>query len=253
MRDREYARTRPEGSVRIAVLGPSDVMGAGVADSQTFESLLEERLNREISPSTGKSYEVLNFGVVSYSILQQTQMLEERALAFQPDVIVISYHPISEARFAFQFLANQVRFGNEVPHAELRAMAEEAGVKRGAQQPDAFRRLKPYGSRLVRWSLARIDSMARARGARKVLYVRDMPAEESERADSMITYATAAGYTILDIRGVFTGINPDSLKIASWDKHPNARGHRMIADRLFAELQKSDSLDFARPAGSRSN
>jgi hypothetical protein len=242
MRDREYSRTRPDSAVRIALLGPSDIMGAGVADSQTFETRLEARLNRDLSPTTGKGYEILNFGVVSFSMLQQMEMLEQRALEYQPNVIVVAFHPISEARFAFQFLANQVRFGQEVPYADLRDMAEKAGVRKGMRQPDAFRRLKPHGEELLRWTLNRIDSLATARGAKVVLLVRDMPAEQSEPSNPVIEFARSAGMTVMDIRGVFTGVNVDSLKVAAWDKHPNARGHQMIADRLFTEFAQHDSL-----------
>ena len=245
MRDREYPRQRTEGTIRIAVLGPSDVMGAGVSDSQTFEAILEERLNRELSPVSGKIYEVLNFAVVSYSILQQMRMLEERVLEFRPDLVMVSYHPVSEARFAFQYLANVVRSGREVPYPELQAIATQAGVRRGMSQPEAFRRLKPHGDALILWSLARIDSLAKIGGAKTMLLVRDMPSEQSARGDSILGIAEKAGYTVVDIRGVFDGRNPDSLRIASWDKHPNAIGHRMIADRLFADLRENDSLELA--------
>ena len=39
MRDRDYAAAKPRGTLRIAMLGPSHVMGNGVADGETFEAL----------------------------------------------------------------------------------------------------------------------------------------------------------------------------------------------------------------------
>ena len=132
-------------------------------------------------------------------------------------------------------------------------MAAAAGVKKGTEQPDAFRRLKPHGDELVRWALTRIDSLATARGARVVLFVRDMPAEQSEQNNEILAFAANAGFTVVDIRGVFAGVHPDSLRVAAWDKHPNARGHRMIADRLFTELQRHESLGLGRSPGPASN
>ncbi len=240
LRDRDYAVQKPAETYRIAVMGPSDVMGAGVADSQTFENLLEDRLNRE--RVGGRRYESINFGVVSFSILQQMQLLEERALRYDPDMVIISYHAISEARFAFQYLANRVRFGQPVPHPELREIAERAGVKQGMEQPDAFRRLKPYGDELVRWSLDRVAGMAKARGIQLVLFIRDMPGEISDSTPPVLAYADSLGYAVADTRDAFAGRDPNTLLLAAWDKHPNALGHRLTAERLYEELVVRQSL-----------
>jgi hypothetical protein len=236
MRDRIYPHDKPAGTYRIVLLGPSDVMGAGVADTQTFEALLESRLNRELAPASGTRYELLNFSVVSFSLLQQMQMLQERAMDFNPDMVVVAYHPISEARFAFQYLANRVRFGREVPYPELREIAERAGVRKGMEQPDAFRRLKPYGPELVQWSLNRIAAQAKARNTSLVLFVRDMPAEVSDTLQPMFDVARGLGYAVVDARDAYAGRDPKTLLLAQWDKHPNALGHRLMADRLYHEL-----------------
>ena len=47
MRDRDYEQTPAPDTYRIALTGPSFVMGSGVADNEVFEWLLEDRLNRE--------------------------------------------------------------------------------------------------------------------------------------------------------------------------------------------------------------
>ena len=46
MRDREYSLEPPAGVYRIALLGPSTAMGSGVEAHESFEALVEERLNR---------------------------------------------------------------------------------------------------------------------------------------------------------------------------------------------------------------
>jgi hypothetical protein len=242
MRDKDYSRDKPAGTFRIALFGPSDVMGAGVADSEAFQAVLETRLNAELAPETGQKYEVLNFAVVSYSILQQMQMAHDRAMSFHPDMLILSYHPISEGRFAFQFLANQARFGREIPYPELKEIVDQAGVRRGMQQRDAFRRLKPYGDELVRWSLRRVADLARSKGIPVALFVRDMPMEQSEPTQPILTLAAEAGYQIIDARGVYAGKDPNTLLVATWDKHPNATGHQVIADRLYDELIRQEAL-----------
>jgi hypothetical protein len=39
---------------------------------------------------------------------------------------------------------------------------------------------------------------------------------------------------------VFEGTDRQSLWLAEWDAHPNAKGHRVIADRLHALWQLNE-------------
>ena len=63
MRDKDYEKIPPPNTYRIALTGPSFVMGYGVNDGEDFDSLLEERLNRENSGTPYAGYEILNFAV----------------------------------------------------------------------------------------------------------------------------------------------------------------------------------------------
>ena len=48
MRDRDYAKEKPPGVFRVAFLGSSHVMGAGVTNEQVYEQIVEERINAEL-------------------------------------------------------------------------------------------------------------------------------------------------------------------------------------------------------------
>ncbi len=61
MRDRDRTKGKPANTIRIAVLGPSHVMGAHVQDDEVFSAVLEDRLNA--ASAAGPRYEVLNFGI----------------------------------------------------------------------------------------------------------------------------------------------------------------------------------------------
>jgi hypothetical protein len=87
-----------------------------------------------------------------------------------------------------------------------------------------------------------MDSMTTARGIPIALVVRDMPAEHSALPDSTLDFARQLGYDIIDIRDVYAGQDPSTLLLASYDKHPNAKGHRLIAERLFTELVERRSI-----------
>ncbi|MBK5257842.1 MAG: SGNH/GDSL hydrolase family protein [Vicinamibacteria bacterium] len=86
-RDRERQLARAPGVLRVVVLGDSVAMGLWIDKREdTFPAKLETYLNRQ-----GRPAEVLNFGVVGYNTLQEVATLEERGLAFGPDVVLVEY------------------------------------------------------------------------------------------------------------------------------------------------------------------
>jgi hypothetical protein len=62
--------------------------------------------------------------------------------------------------------------------------------------------------------------------------------------------ATDAGFTLLDLTGVYDVPDRDSLWIAEWDAHPNAKGHALVADRLHSLLARDGALLACRAATS---
>lgn len=81
-RDRDFSKKRTaNGPMRILFLGDSFVMGLNVSPEQTWPKALEQIL--------GSGYEVMNLGVVGYGPDQSLTQLEDQALAFDPDVVVL--------------------------------------------------------------------------------------------------------------------------------------------------------------------
>jgi lysophospholipase L1-like esterase len=39
--------------------------------------------------------------------------------------------------------------------------------------------------------------------------------------------------------GAYDGVAPESIWLAEWDQHPNAEGHRLLADKLERVLRES--------------
>jgi hypothetical protein len=49
MRDRDYTMEKPPGTYRMLLVGASHELGSGVKDDETFENIVEDRLNGERS------------------------------------------------------------------------------------------------------------------------------------------------------------------------------------------------------------
>jgi hypothetical protein len=243
MRDQEYDQMPPANTYRIALLGPSFVMGSGVADNQVFEALLEERLNRENDGSAFAQYQILNFGVAGYSALQELFALETRALAFQPDALFFVGHQLEEEITA-RNLANRIVLGTKMPYEYLDELAGRAGVTEGMPQAEAERRLKPYGMELVTWTYQQVVSLAHEEGIQPVWVF--LPTLETEMVTDevakLVRLAEEAGFVVLDLSDVYTNQDLASLIVAEWDKHPNARGHQLLADHLYEALKAKEGL-----------
>lgn len=86
-RSPERPAAKPPGTYRIVVLGDSIAEGLGVDDVEdTFPARLERRLRDE-----GRPVEVLNFAVTGYNTAQEVETLAARALAFEPDLVLLAY------------------------------------------------------------------------------------------------------------------------------------------------------------------
>jgi lysophospholipase L1-like esterase len=54
--------------------------------------------------------------------------------------------------------------------------------------------------------------------------------------------AKEAGFLIVNPSDLYENKDVASLRISDWDLHPNAAGHRLIADRLYKELKSNPAL-----------
>jgi hypothetical protein len=249
MRDRDYEQRKPEGTYRIALLGHSSSFGSGVADHETFEAVLEERLNAE-RPG---SYEILNFSVPGYSLLQQLALLESRVLEFEPDAVLLVASTRDDTGAA-RHLANVVKKRIEIPYDFLREIVREAEVDAELPFEQGFRRLKRRGKDMLLGIYPRFTKICRERGI--VPYYGYMPniketvkqERDPETDAQFMGLAQQAGFEILDVSDAFANQDISTLRVAPWDWHPNARGHKLLADRLYEALGRSEIAQNARHA-----
>lgn len=85
-RDREREFSKPDGVVRVALLGDSFVEAIQVPLEKTAGQLLEARLNARGRPP---AYEVLNFGISNYGVGQYLLAWEEYSSKFDADLVFI--------------------------------------------------------------------------------------------------------------------------------------------------------------------
>jgi alginate O-acetyltransferase complex protein AlgI len=238
MRDKDYERTPPANTYRVALLGASSVMGWGVGDGETFEALLEDRFNKQNGNLPYAKYEILNFGVPGYQPPQQLVALD-RALSFAPNAVFYVATGREVAR-ASSYMVEVVQKKIEIPYEPLRELVNRAGLEPSMADATALKQLAPFRSELLSWIYQRIADRARSAGAFPLFIFLPQVREESgqEETAEILRAADAAGFVVINLAGVFKGEDSAALRIAEWDQHPNRLGHQLVASRLYDELQK---------------
>lgn len=88
LRDKEYSMTKPKNTIRVAVVGDSLSMPAGVNIEDAYHSILEEEFNTSC-PS--KNYEFINFAVAGYYLSQYWAVIRDKVMKWNPDMILIGF------------------------------------------------------------------------------------------------------------------------------------------------------------------
>jgi D-alanyl-lipoteichoic acid acyltransferase DltB (MBOAT superfamily) len=236
MRDQDCALAKPPGTHRIALLGSSQIFGAGLTPDQPFEAIVEDRLNLE---SSGQPrYEIMNFSVPGWDPIQQVTMLD-KVLSFEPDSLYLVGHKL-DVRSSIQHLAEAVRDGVDIPYDDLSQIARAASVEPNTVNAVAESRLNPYGMDIQAWAFHRIAEACRAHNVRPVYILLATIADSKPGSDEakLLRLAEDAGFEIVDLSRVYVGQDLDSLKRSDWDWHPNVQGHQLIAEQLYRALRE---------------
>ena len=242
MRDQEYTLVPPANTYRIALVGPSYVMGSGVNDEETFEAILEQHLNT-VAGDSGSNYEILNFGVAGVSILQQLYTLDEKALEFSPSAFYVVSHQ-EEYSTLTRNLANMYRIGAEIPYDFVKEIGIEAGIEDGMPQGEIERRLQQVQEQLTLEAYKAIVNLANENGILPVwVYIPTPdPDRHTQIEENLHDMAAEAGFVVVSLSDVYDGLDLEKLIVAEWDRHPNKPAHRLIAELMYDRMVLEEAI-----------
>ena len=270
LRGVERSRRKAPGVKRVAVLGDSCTFGIITVNRRRHETprpyaaLLEEILARNLGP--GK-VEVINYGVIGYTSYHGLRMLRREALPDDPDFVVIRFgwndhlaspagHSFSNPRCPWEEALLDLAYRSRLLGMLLyRGLPMEAASgKPWWQNPNPPPWVTPGD---YAWNLSRMIDLARAHGAQPILldappgprtpeirnhkdFVKiagDKTIEQLVAAHAhyqAITARVAAEKKVPFIRTADKIEGSDAYFSRTDIAHPNAAGHAVIAERLFA-------------------
>jgi hypothetical protein len=249
MRDKAYAKDKPAGTYRMALLGASYEMGSGVENHEVYEAVLEDMLNDGAGEKPYERYEILNFAVGGYSMLHYFLQAEADVLEFDPDVVVLALHYSERSRLSGHLRRITHARPPDIPYPALAEVIRELGAA-AETSPERFQELldanAPAALRLCLLDTARLFREAGVPVlAVYVPTLTESNGVKTEARDELAKLADEAGIPFLALDNPFEDLeNIKDLYIAPWDTHPNGRGHRMLAESFF-KLMQTRPDDFA--------
>ena len=243
LRDRPIL-PKAEGEYRILALGDSVTFGWGVPQNQIFafrlEQLLQGRLQRPVR--------VINSGVGGYNTVQELTYFKQEGVTFQPDLVMLTYvqNDIEENKGPFDpWTAGSLR-GKSLPDMVI-TMLGKLWFYRLVNHTYHYalpKQLKGQSSNPSQGGEGWSDSMS-ALGELVamceehkipliVFFERSDPGENNPLFEDVVRHVH--GVPVKDMGQWFEGLDEFSLVNSKVDGHPNAEGHRVMAEHMAVEI-----------------
>ena len=240
---------------RIAVVGDSFTFGFGVDMIDTYVAALGRLLRADREIRKGRRFETLNFGVAGYSIQDEVKVVEHKALAVEPDLIILGYvlndpepDPIQPVHSYYAPVRwwQHLHVGRLIAYSAWRAKIEQYG------DGDYYQYLhrEPRAWRTVMAAFQDIGRLSRESGVPILLVVFPggvpVPWENYPYRDlheKVIDEGKRAGFYTLDLLPAFAGEPPMDTRVSESDDHPSIRGHKITARAIQVRLRRGDILN----------
>lgn len=253
-RDYEYDVQKSRQTFRVVVIGDSIAQGYGVELDETFAKVLEKRLG-QYKLGVGPKVEVIIFARAGYSTSQELIVLNEEALAFSPDLIVWSYVLNDPADPLFHNANGDLgTFFYRPPLHTIHWIQREIFIALEKRKGRSCE--KEYHELLhcVYWQqvethIKQIGDISKKENIPIFFLIHPLIQKNKSYKEYSLTalhrkigsVATDAGLIVLDVLDAYQPFHSGDVTQfveGGYDPwHPNANGHRIIADDIFDRIR----------------
>ena len=230
------------GTRRILILGGSITLGWGVDEKDTVEARLQDMFRHD-----GQTVEVLNGGTGNYNAVRYVGLFLNRLTQIQPTDIIVHYFlrdaevlPPGGGNILLQHSQLAVTLWEAI-HRQLDRSGEGA---LDAHYRDVYRP-ESEGYREMITSLDRLKSYADTHKIRVYLAMQPDVHNLTNYPfgyihQRMAEVARERGFRYIDLLPIFSGQTPSSIWAMPGDPHPNALGHKLMADAIYPALKLNE-------------
>jgi hypothetical protein len=236
----EYSPAKPPHTERIALLGDSLSLGPYGHD---YPALLEDRLTHDRVTPGIEQFQLLNFSVYAYSVLQMMDAALEDAPRYHPDVYMVSLTSLGfiDNKGWRNHLGRLIQDRVDLKYPYLKDLVAKAGIRPTDSLGVIVTKLKPFFIPVNRWALGQIRDHAASEGARMIIVLLPAPINADLTEDYFNRLHPAVdglGIPVIDLQDTFRSVTLNDFQVAPGrDFHPNVAGHQRIFDRLYAALR----------------
>lgn len=235
-RDREYAITPPENTVRIITTGGSFVAGSGVSNEEVFDNIIEDSLN---TLKNGINYEIINFGIPSYDLIDVLfQLQEDNLLKLKPKYLIYITHGkdlfknANDLAYAFiqNIPINDDFLNNIINTSKLNKTMTENEIKT---------KLKLYENDITAYGYNKISQICKANQIIPIVVYWPTYKSNSNivaHKNQVLSIAQNNGFIPIDLEQIYEGYTRDEITVSNTDIHPNAKAHNIFAQHLLKEI-----------------
>jgi len=249
----EYEVPKPSSVFRTVIVGDSFTMGSGVDEEDTYSARLQGRLDANDS---NRKHEVVNLGVGGFNMDAIVARLRLQGLRLQPDLVVYgwTYNDIESSVYR--------KTSSPIAPAVTGLLFEKLARDRITAVRDMFYPAtdsyvaeldQNYFRNDAAWKIFTegLDNFALIASSERVcavmllhtgLYSLNRFHPFQRFYDVVAEAAEERGIYVVRTFDRYKGLEPKSMWIHPTDSHPNAEGHRILADALGETIE-------ALPAG----
>ena len=248
MRDEEPRELEAATSSRIVALGDSFTFGFGAELKDVWPMRLEAKLD-QLGLNGGRPVDVLNFGVGGYGTIDEALVLQHKALAWRPDLVILAYFLNDPEDEPIQPLHAHYVPPRWWQHSHLLRLLHYKLKERemnalGGGDYHLYLHASPSKWRGVLEAFADMRRMTTEAGSELILMIfpqtpkKQWKGYKYEALHAKVAEAgRAAGMQVLDLLPVYKQHEPVSLRVSNSDGHPSALGHELAAQVLVDFLQ----------------
>jgi hypothetical protein len=248
LRDKEYSIAKPENTIRVAVVGDSLTMPAGVNIEDAYHSILEEDFNKSCPK---KNFEFINFAVGGYYLSQYWAVIRKRVMDWDPDMILIGFCEYNDFEIPPDKLFEgtyKVKGKGNPFFFQLFAIRslEQFFMNIGKSFRDKNQRIDENSTftdeqvDYMRKLFSMIGAFSRKKKIPIVVVNLGITPSGRNELDSIIT---SSGLYYIDTTSSFDGAKISEYSIYPTDNHPNSKANLVFASIIKKYLNENKLLE----------